>query len=96
MGDPQLSDILLAKLAGWEVVQQARALVAKQVGTLMAPGLHAWGVKEVPRKLPVLVEFFMSAGDGAVRTLVSGEGGWSADELGALVGRIVYGALRKA
>ena len=76
--------------------KQARALVAKQVGTLMAPGLRAWGVKEVPRKLPVLVEFFMSAGDGAVRTLVSGEGGWSADELGALVGRIVYGALRKA
>ena len=28
MGDPQLSDILLAKLAGWEVVKQARALVA--------------------------------------------------------------------
>jgi superfamily II DNA or RNA helicase len=28
MADPQLSDILLAKLAGWEVVKQARALVA--------------------------------------------------------------------
>ncbi len=76
--------------------KRARGLVAKQVGVLMAPGLSAWGIKDVSRKLPVLVEFFMSAGDGAVRTLVSGEGGWSADELGALVGRIVYGALRKA
>src|SRR5580658_7864865 len=28
MGDLQLTDILLAKLAGWEVVKQARALVA--------------------------------------------------------------------
>ena len=28
MGDLQLSDILLAKLAGWEVVKQARGLVA--------------------------------------------------------------------
>jgi superfamily II DNA or RNA helicase len=28
MGDLQLSDILLAKLAGWEVVKQARALLA--------------------------------------------------------------------
>src|ERR1700683_407211 len=27
-GDLQLSDILLAKLGGWEVVKQARALVA--------------------------------------------------------------------
>ena len=76
--------------------KQARGLVAKQVATLMAPGLRAWGIKEVPRKLPALVEFFMSAGDGAVRTLISGEGGWSAEELGALVGRLVYGALRRA
>lgn len=76
--------------------KQARALVAKQVGVLMAPGLQAWGVKDIPRKLPVLVEFFMSAGDGAVRTLIGGQGNWSPDELGALVGRVVYGALRKA
>ena len=76
--------------------KRARGLVAKQVGALMAPGLSAWGIKDVSRKLPALVEFFMSAGDGAVRTLIGGEGGWSADELGALVGRMVYGALRKA
>ncbi len=76
--------------------KQARALVAQQVGVLMAPGLQAWGVKDIPRKLPVLVEFFMSAGDGAVRTLIGGAGNWSPDELGALVGRVVYGALRKA
>ena len=76
--------------------KQARALVAKQVGVLMAPGLQAWGIKDIPRKLPVLVEFFMSAGDGAVRTLIGGEGNWTPDELGALVGRVVFGALRKA
>ncbi len=76
--------------------KQARALVAQQVGVLMAPGLQAWGVKDIPRKLPVLVEFFMSAGDGAVRTLIGGVGNWSPEELGALVGRVVYGALRKA
>ncbi len=76
--------------------KQARALVAKQVGALMAPGLQAWGIKDIPRKLPVLVEFFMSAGDGAVRTLIGGAGNWTPDELGALVGRVVYGALRRA
>ncbi|MDB5974711.1 MAG: transcriptional regulator, TetR family domain protein [Nevskia sp.] len=76
--------------------KQAREQVAQQVGTLMAPGLRLWGIQDVPRKLPVLVEFFMSAGDGAVRTLVNGQGQWTPEELGALVGRIVHGALRKA
>lgn len=74
----------------------ARRRVAQRVGTLMGPALKLRGVKDVSRKLPVLVELFMSMGDGAVRALVQGEGRWTADELGAYVGRMVLAALNKA
>ncbi|MGH8445315.1 MAG: TetR/AcrR family transcriptional regulator, partial [Solimonas sp.] len=79
----------------------ARQRVAQRVGVLMAPALKLRGVKDVPRKLPVLVEMFMSMGDGAVRALLAGEGSgkpnpWTPDELGAAVGRMVLAALLKA
>jgi len=32
MGEVELSDILFAKLAGWEAVKQARGLVAGRIG----------------------------------------------------------------
>ncbi len=74
----------------------ARRRVARRVGSLMGPALKLRGVKDLGRKLPVLVEMFMSMGDGAVRALVQGEGRWKPDELGAYVGRMVLAALNKA
>jgi len=74
----------------------ARQRVARRVAALMGPALKAGGVKDLTRKLPVLVEMFMSMGDGAVRALLQGEGRWPADELGAYVGRLVLAVLRKA
>jgi AcrR family transcriptional regulator len=77
---------------------QAREQVAQRVAMLMAPGLTALGVTEVERKLPVLVELFMSIGDGAVRSLLQPpvQQQWSPDELGVFIGRIVFGAFQKA
>ncbi|MGH8539233.1 MAG: TetR/AcrR family transcriptional regulator, partial [Stenotrophobium sp.] len=74
----------------------ARKAVAKKVSTLMGPALLVAGTKDVRRKLPVLVEMFMAAGEGAVRALSQSDGKWTPEELGEFVGRIVFAALRKA
>lgn len=74
----------------------ARRRVATRVGKLMAPALRLRGVKDVNRKLPVLVEMFMSLGDGAVRALLDGDGRWTSDELGEYWGRMVLAAFNKA
>lgn len=75
---------------------QARRLVALRVATLMAPGLVAAGVQDIDRKLPVLVELFMSIGDGSVRALMQENARWTPAELGEFVGELTYGALNCA
>ncbi len=75
---------------------QARRFVARQVATLMAPVLHASGAQDIDRKLPVLVELFMSIGDGSVRAQVQEGQRWSPAELGEFVGTLTFGALSKA
>ncbi|MFI9401875.1 TetR/AcrR family transcriptional regulator [Nocardia sp. NPDC052316] len=75
---------------------RGRALAIERCGTLLRPTLRAWGTEDAERKLPVLVELWVSAGEGAVRTLLAGEGGWTAQDLGAFVGAAVYRALRHA
>ncbi len=74
----------------------ARRRVARTVNQLMQPGLQLMGVKDIERKLPVLVELFMSLGDGAVRTMLQKNSEWTPDELGIYVGRIVFAALKNA
>lgn len=75
---------------------QARRFVAKRVAELMTPGLTVLGVQEIDRKLPVLVELFMSIGDGSVRALMQGAAHWTPAELGEFVGELTYSALMKA
>ncbi len=75
---------------------QARRFVARRVAELMTPGLTIWGVKDIDRKLPVLVELFMSIGDGSVRALIQDSQHWSPAELGEFVGELAFGALSKA
>ncbi|WP_323118974.1 TetR/AcrR family transcriptional regulator [Burkholderia alba] len=74
----------------------ARRSIAQQIGVLMAPMLTTAGVRNVDKKLPVLVEIFMSMGDGAVRAMLEDTQQWTPDELGAYVGRLVFGAMLKA
>lgn len=75
---------------------QARQRVAEQVRRLMEPMLTARGVEQVGRKLPVLVEVFMSLGDGAVRSMLADEQQWSPEELGAYVAKVTIGAFSRA
>jgi AcrR family transcriptional regulator len=74
----------------------ARERVAARVAELMKVGLAHAGTKDVARKLPVLVELFMSSGDAAVRAMVRERESWTPKELGAFVGRVILGALRRA
>ncbi|MFE3543262.1 TetR/AcrR family transcriptional regulator [Nocardia sp. NPDC059177] len=71
-----------------------RALVLSRCTELLRPTLRAWGTVDAETKLPVLVELWISAGESAVRSLLSGAGTWTPDTLGAFVGAAVYRALR--
>jgi AcrR family transcriptional regulator len=75
---------------------RGRRLAVERCTRRLLPTLHAWGTDDADRKLPVLVELWVSTGEGAVRTLLSGQGEWTPHELGAFVGASVYRALRSA
>jgi AcrR family transcriptional regulator len=85
------SDPVIAERYG-----EARRRVARTVRQLMQPGLQILGVQDIDRKLPVLVELFMSLGDGAVRSLLQEQAEWIPEELGSYVGKIAYAAMKNA
>jgi AcrR family transcriptional regulator len=55
-----------------------------------------WGMTDADAKLPVLVEFFMSSCEAAVRSLLDPSNPWRADDLGELYGRMVCSAFSAA
>ncbi|WP_225726133.1 MULTISPECIES: TetR/AcrR family transcriptional regulator [unclassified Nocardia] len=75
---------------------RGRALALTRCRELLRPTLRAWGTADAECKLPALVELWVSAGEGAVRTLLTGEGEWTPEDLGAFVGAAVYRAMRHA
>lgn len=75
---------------------RGRALALERCTQRLRPTLQAWGVSDAERKLPVLVELWVSAGEGAVRTLIAQDEQWTPRDLGAFVGAAVYRALRSA
>jgi AcrR family transcriptional regulator len=79
-----------------ELLGRGRRAVADQFANLIRDDLHRWAISDLERKLPVLVELFTSAGEGAVRSLLAGRDNWTPDDLGELVGRAVYRAIRHA
>ncbi len=79
-----------------ELFGRGRMLIGTEFERLIRPTLEAWGTTDVRRKLPVLVELFLSSCEGAVRTLLADGSAWTPEELGEFVGRAVYRALREA
>lgn len=73
-----------------------RALAVERCTRRLRPTLRAWGTEAAERKLPALVELWVSAGEGAVRTLLEEPGEWTPDSLGEFVGAAVFRALRHA
>ena len=76
--------------------REARALVARRVALLGGGWLRLRGASDIKRRLPVLVDLFMSICEGMVRSrIVNGDRGWSAEDLGAYVGRLALAAFNK-
>ena len=73
-----------------------RKLIADRFEQAIAPSLVVWGTTDAAHKLPVIVELFMSASEGAVRSMLSAGNTWAPDELGEFVGKSVYRAFRDA
>jgi AcrR family transcriptional regulator len=74
-----------------------RTAIADQFAKLLRPALKHWRTTNPELKLPVLVEQFMSASEGAVRTLLRDNGhDWSPGTLGEFIGSAVYRAFRAA
>jgi AcrR family transcriptional regulator len=53
-------------------------------------------VEDVDAVLPVLIEFFLSSCEAAVRSLLDESNTWTADDLGELYGRMVFNAFGAA
>jgi AcrR family transcriptional regulator len=75
---------------------RGRRRVADQFAALIVPDLERWGTEDVQRKLPVLVELFVSMGEVGARSMLAPENTYTADELGELIGRAAYRAIRHA
>jgi hypothetical protein len=75
---------------------RGRRLAVERCTALLRPTLLAWGVDDAERKLPALVELWVSAAESAVRTLFTHRDEWNPDDLGAFVGSAVYRAMRSA
>ncbi|MEX2196109.1 MAG: helix-turn-helix domain-containing protein [Thermoleophilaceae bacterium] len=71
-----------------ERVRRGREGVNARLRELIEPMLAAAGAERADRKAPVLAEVVTSVGEGTVRVLLRGDGGWTPDELAGLVARV--------
>ena len=85
--DPQLS----------QRFKQTRAHVSDQATAWIGPAMTRWWNTEgLDRKLPVLIEFFMSSCESAIRSLLAPGSTWDAENLGAFIGSAVHRAFKDA
>lgn len=70
-------------------VLRARASVVQRLTEMAEPVLDAMGIDDASRKAPVLSEVVASIAEGGVRLLLSDGKDWTAEELGAFLGRVV-------
>jgi AcrR family transcriptional regulator len=76
---------------------RVRAQLAEATSAWISPVLTRWwGMTDAEAKLPVLVEFFMSSCEAAVRSLLDDSNSWGAEDLGELYGRMVCTAFANA
>ncbi|BBX93404.1 TetR/AcrR family transcriptional regulator [Mycolicibacterium boenickei] len=77
--------------------RNGRAVMIGKVSKRLAPTLQRWGTVDADKKLPVLVEQFVSTCEGAVRTLLHDDGkDWTPTTLGEFIGSATYRAFRTA
>jgi AcrR family transcriptional regulator len=75
----------------------ARHALAARAAKWIAPAMIGWWqTEDLDQKLPVLIEFFVSASEAAARTLLDPENTWTTEALADFYGRIVCGSFRVA
>lgn len=77
-----------------DLVARGRRRVAAQFALLVRPDLERWGMTDLERKLPVIVDQFVSMAESGVRSLLAPDNSYTPDEMGEHVGRAVYRAIR--
>jgi AcrR family transcriptional regulator len=76
---------------------RVRAQLSEVTAAWIGPVLTRWwGIADPDAKLPILVEFFMSTCEAAVRSLLDDTNPWGAEDLGELYGRMVCTAFSAA
>jgi AcrR family transcriptional regulator len=76
---------------------RVREEMASNAARWIGPALAAWwGFAELDVKLPVLIEFFLSACEAAVRSLLDPATALTADDLAVMYGRMVCAAFNSA
>jgi len=75
----------------------AREVVTRRATEWIGPAMrHWWNTEDLDRKLPVLIELFMSSAESAVRSLLAHGDTWTPETLGDFVGRAVHRAFADA
>lgn len=77
--------------------QAARAAMRDKATAWIAPAMRSWWqTHDLDRKLPVLMELFVSSCEAAIRSLLADGPSWTTAELGDFFGRAVFRALKDA
>src|SRR5256885_6799131 len=73
--------------------QRGREMVIAQLAGLLAELLPERGIEADERVVAALAELMASLGEGAVRLLLDPDSDWGPEDLGALMGNLVSGAV---
>lgn len=80
-----------------ERFRAAKAHVQAQATEWIRPAMeHWWQTADLERKLPVLIDLFLSACESAVRSLLDPSNDWGPDDLGTFIGKAVHRAFADA
>lgn len=79
------------------LVADARRRIVDASTRWIAPALERWWqTEDLERKLPALIELFVSSCEAAIRIVINPATDWSADDLAALYGQMMAAAYRTA
>jgi AcrR family transcriptional regulator len=75
----------------------ARQALTASATRWIGPAMTAWWrTPDLDRKLPVLIELFISSCESAARSLLDSESSWNAEDLGEFYGRAMCSAFQAA
>ena len=80
-----------------ERFRDAKALVQARATEWIRPAMERWWqTADLERKLPVLIDLFLSSCESAVRSLLDSSNDWGPDDLGTFMGKALHRAFKDA